>query len=558
MGILQFKKVNCKNCYQCVRNCPVKSIEVKNHQAQIIERECILCGRCTVVCPQKAKTEVCELPRVRELLLGGARLVASVAPSYAAFFSLSGFAPLREALLQLGFADARETAEGAYLVKSEYERLAARDARPIVTSACTAVNAYVEKHYPEALPYLAPVLTPMQAHARLIKRGDPGVVVIFIGPCISKKAECLAPDSYTDVALTFENLRDWLGESRIALHDACEPHEPRRSRFFPTDGGILATMERLPGRRYVSASGMEECMAALRDVVAGRLPGCVLELSACRGSCVGGPSFADEGLSRLASQCAVEATARADDGRDFDLPRETPVEAAYHDRKIEYAMPTEKQILTILQRMGKHGVEDEINCGICGYASCREKAVAIYFGKAEQTMCLPYMQSRAESLSGKILEVTPNAVLAVDDTLKILQVNAAACELFGLRDTDLVGQPVSRVLDEFDFVEMLSARKPRAARNVFLAEYNVYLEQNLLYDAPGGVIVCIMKDITREKQRRGQLRKRRLQTAGMADAIVEKQLRIVHEIASLLGETAAETKAAVRDLKETILLEEEE
>lgn len=558
MGILQFKKVNCKNCYKCVRNCPVKSIEVRDHQAQIIERECILCGRCTVVCPQKAKTDVSDLPRVKELLLSGTRLIASVAPSYAAFFGLSGFAPLREALLQLGFADARETAEGAYLVKSEYERLAARDTRPLITSACPTVNAYIEKHYPEALPYLAPVLTPMQAHAQLIKREVPGASVVFVGPCISKKAECLAPGSFTDVALTFENLQDWLEESQLMPRDSEEPCEPRLSRAFPTDGGILATLARLPERRYRSVSGMEECMDALRDVTAGRLPGCVLELSACRGSCIGGPSFADRGMSRLASECAVEATARPDDGRDFDLAQELPVQAVYKDHKTEYAMPTEKQILTILRRMGKHDPSDEINCGMCGYASCRDKAVAIYFGKAEETMCLPYMQSRAESLSGKILEVTPNAVLAIDGGLKILQANAAACELFGLQSEDLVGQPVSRVLDEFDFVELMTSRAPRAARNVFLAEYNVYLEQILLFDASSGIIVCIMKDITREKQRRNQLRKRRLQTAGMADDIVEKQLRIVHEIASLLGETAAETKAAVRDLKETILLEEEE
>lgn len=599
MSFLQFKKTNCKNCYKCVRYCPVKSISVKDHQAQIIEDECILCGNCTVICPQKAKQDISAIPQVKELLELGVGAVASVAPSFAAYFGLDSLEPLRQALMAAGFDDAFETAEGAYLVKSEYERLLAKaPGQTLISSCCASINAYIRKHKQEAIPYLAPVLTPMQAHARLLKERCPDKAVVFFGPCVSKKAEAAEDGSQVSCAVTFEELAEWLEEGGIAIQGSViqsggsgaagtgagsgraaaedgaaengaagkipsdvspDSAGPKRlSRMFPIHGGILQTMARQPGYRYVSVDGLRNSMAAIDDVINGRLPGCFIEMSACNGSCVGGPSFQRRELSALAGEIQVESIALAPYEEDFNIETALPLAASFSDQGKYYMKPSEKQIAGILKKMGKNTPADELNCGMCGYPSCRDKAVAVYYGKAEISMCLPFMKERAESFSDKIINITPNAIVAVDMDLKIQQVNTAACEIFGLTPQDLVGQPVSRILDEFDFVNMITQSTPQVTKYTFLAEYNVYLEQVFLYDKANSVVICIMKNITKEKQRKSQLMKAKTQAANMADDIVERQQRIAHEIASLLGETVAETKVAISDLKETILMDQEE
>ena len=222
-------------------------------------------------------------------------------------------------------------------------------------------------------------------------------------------------------------------------------------------------------------------------------------------------------------------------------------------------MPSEKQISAILRKMGKNSEADELNCGMCGYSTCREKAIAVYFKKADISMCLPFMKERAESFSDKILNITPNAIIAVDMDLKVQQINNSACEIFGiLNQSDILNQPVSRILDEFEFVDMITSGKTKETKRSYLAEYNIYLEQVFLFDRNAGIIICIMKNITKEKQKQSQIRQAKLHAVSMADDIVDKQLRIVHEIASLLGETAAETKVAVTELKETIMMENDD
>ena len=220
--------------------------------------------------------------------------------------------------------------------------------------------------------------------------------------------------------------------------------------------------------------------------------------------------------------------------------------------------PSEEQLSSILRRMGKNAPEDELNCGICGYPTCREKAKAVFLGRADITMCLPYMKEKAESYSDKIVNVSPNAIVSVGRDLRVKQINQAACDIFGIRKReDIVGYPVSRILDEFDFVRMLSGDGKQTQTYTYLSDYNVYLEQVFLCDEDKEIVTCIMKNVTQSRQKRNQIRQVKLRTATMADEIVEKQMRIAHEIASLLGETVAETKVAVNDLKNTIMMDED-
>ena len=174
-------------------------------------------------------------------------------------------------------------------------------------------------------------------------------------------------------------------------------------------------------------------------------------------------------------------------------------------------------------------------------------------------MCVPYMIKKAETYSEMIINIAPEGIVSVDRDLKERQINRAACRIIGIRDTgDIVGYPVSRIMDEYDFVKLMGMDENQYTDRVYLAEYNVYLERVFICDADRTVYTCIMRDVTLSRQRREQVQKTKLHAAEIADDLMENQLRIVHQIASLLGETAAETKVAVHDLKQAILLDEDE
>ena len=208
--------------------------------------------------------------------------------------------------------------------------------------------------------------------------------------------------------------------------------------------------------------------------------------------------------------------------------------------------------------MGKFSPADELNCGLCGYRTCRDKAIAVYEGRAEISMCMPYMKERAETYSEKIINVSPEGIVTVGKKLKVNQINKAACKIFGIKDpADIIGYPVSRIMDEYDFVKMISQEETQVTDEVFLADYNVYLERIFICDPERTLFTCIMRDVTKARQRRNKIQKTKIHAADLADDIIANQLRIVHEIASLLGETAAETKVAVHDLKEAIMLDED-
>ena len=561
MGILQFKKANCKNCYKCVRNCPVKAIRVIDQQAQIVEEDCILCGRCTVVCPQNAKEDISCMPEVRQIIAQGREVVAAVAPSFTAYFNGCDWQVFSSAMKQLGFSQVFETAEGAFLVKSEYERLLQSGTEgPVISTCCSTVNQYVQKYLPAAIPFMAPVVTPLRAVTRLIRQRCPGATIVFLSPCISKKTETvsLGCADGPDFDLTFDELENWLRENNIVLGRSKISSPAKLSRMFPVTGGVLRTMTKEPGWRYLAVDGMEDCIAALQDAVDGKLKHCFIELSACEGACVGGPAFLKRDKRIAVSVADIQDAALDGTEEDFEVSETITMESTMRSTPVFRPEPSAEQLEKILHRMGKNSADDELNCGICGYATCREKAKAVFLGRADIDMCLPYMKEKAESYSDKIVGVSPNAIVTVGRDLRVKQINQAACDIFAIRKReDIIGYPISRILDEFDFVRMLSGDGRQITNYTYLSDYNVYLEQIFLCDEDREIVTCIMKDVTQSRQKKNHIRQVKLRTASMADEIVEKQMRIAHEIASLLGETVAETKVAVNDLKNTILMDED-
>lgn len=563
MSILQFKTANCKDCYKCIRHCAIKAIEVRDHQAQIIERDCVLCGRCTLVCPQNAKEVRNDVHLVKEWIRAGKTVVANVAPSFAAHYAVNDFASFAAMLYSLGFAQAKETAEGAFWVKSQYEELLAKQEYPVlISSCCPTVNQLIEKHYPKAIPYLAPVMTPMQAQAQAIKQTQPDALVVFIGPCIAKKAECEQQPGLTDCVLTFEELNGWMEEEHVTLPPLAEsPAEPRyRSRFFPMGGGIIASMDAQPDTQYICIDELENCMDALQEIIDGKLTHCFVEMSACKGSCINGPATGHRSPHTIAATAKVRTFASQPGGMvDFDTPNDTPLAQSFRDRQVVFPVPNQAEIAAILHKMGKNTAEDELNCGACGYATCREKAIAIYYGKADVSMCLPYMKKKAESMADQIIQATPNGIIVVDVQMKIQQINQAACRLFQIQNpSDAIGMPISQIMDEFDFVQAFSNQQSTFDQKAYLAEYRKNLEQSFIYDAEDNLVFCIMKDITEEEANRENLRKTKNEAVEITDKIIAKQMRIVQEIASLLGETAAETKIALTKLQHTVVMEEQE
>ena len=552
---LTLKKSNCKNCYKCIRHCPVKSIRFSGNQAHIIGNECILCGHCFVVCPQNAKEIVDGTEKARVLLQSGDPVVVSLAPSFIANYEGVGIESMRRALKKLGFFDVEETAIGATIVKNEYERMLKEEDRDIIiTSCCHSVNLLIQKYFPASLEYLADVMSPMQAHCADIKKRMPGAKTVFIGPCVAKKDEAEHYEGLVDAVLTFEELTNWLKAEGIALEKELDDTPESRARFFPTTGGILKTMaQNAPGYTYLALDGVENCIAALKDIESGRIHKCFIEMSACVGSCIGGPVM-EKYHSTAPIKDYVTIAAYAGE-KDFDVAQPAPMALKKTFTMIEHklATPSESEIMSVLRQMGKFKPSDELNCGSCGYNSCREKAIAIIQGKAESSMCLPFLKDKAESFSDTIVKNTPNGLIVLNENLEVQQVNKAARKIMNIRsESDVLGEPVVRILDPSVFVQVKNSGRTVRDQRVYLAEYKRYVEQTVMYDQDSRLLVGIMRDITDEEAEREKKARINRQTVEVANTVVEKQMRIVQEIASLLGETAAETKIALTKLKESI------
>ncbi len=554
MDCITLKKSNCKNCYKCIRHCPVKSIRFSGNQAYIINNECIMCGQCFVVCPQNAKQIVDESEKVKVLLQSGDPVVVSMAPSFIANYEGVGIAPMRDALKKLGFYDVEETAVGATIVKKEYDRMVNEEQQDIIiTSCCHSVNLLIQKHFPAELPYLADVLSPMQAHCKDIKRRIPNAKTVFIGPCVAKKDEAQRYDGIVDAVLTFDELTAWLKAEHIELERRFEPNDNSRARFFPTTGGILKTMEMANSNyTYMAIDGTDNCIAALKDIESGKIHRCFIEMSACSGSCVGGPVM--EKFHRSPIQ-DYQAVAQFAGKHDFPINQPDPLLLQKSFSEIPHTLrqPSESEIRETLHQMGKIKPADELNCGSCGYDTCREKAIAICQGKAEISMCLPYLKDRAENFTDTISRNSPNGLIVLNEKLEVQQINKAALKILNIRlASDILGDQVVRVLDPADFLQVLQTMQNIHDKPMYLAEYEKYVEETVVYDREYRVLVCILRDVTEEETQREKKESISRQTVEIADRVVDKQMRIVQEIASLLGETAAETKIALSKLKESI------
>ncbi len=556
MSYLDFKPASCKNCYKCLRECPVKAIRITNHQAKIIDERCILCGTCTGVCPQNAKIVHSESEVVENLLKSGDKIVASVAPSFVSSFGVNDFSVMQIALGKLGFAYSEETAVGANLVVEEYKKLLKEGKyKNFITSACPSVNRLIQEYYPNALPYLANVDSPMLAHAKLLKKQFPTAKIVFIGPCIAKKKEA-AESGIIDAVLTYEDLKVLFEKNKINLTQTAKLSVSKqgvgenKAKFFPISRGIIKSFDELPlGYEYVAIDGVQKCMDILESV--DTLSGMFLELNACEYACVKGPCSltSAEGAIKANADIRKYATKGGDkwltvDGRGIDIsqfyPRIKPLGSAF----------TEKDIKAVLAQTGKFKKEDELNCGACGYRTCREKAWAVLNGFAESDMCVPYMRDRAETMSYEIIQNSPNGIIVVDFDLKIIEVSKKARELFGISG-DVKGRDLVDFINPTEYLLASTGKKFFTHERLTIGEKIVELSVIVLSEQK--VMFGMYTDITEQTNADKKLEKMRLDTIATTDEVIQKQMRVAQEIASLLGETTAESKVALLKLKAALL-----
>lgn len=558
---LDFKPAQCKNCYKCLRECPVKAISVVGHQARIIEDRCILCGTCASVCPQNAKHVHNDTDEVKKLLSSGAAVAASVAPSFVSSFKLKDFSVMKIALGKLGFTLAEETAIGANTVVGEYKKLLAEGSyKNFITSACPAINRMIQLYYPNALPYLAKVDTPMIAHAKLLKRSNPDVKVVFVGPCIAKKREA-SESGLIDAVLTFEDLNDMFESSGINLKTIAElPQNGKgrtanRAKYFPIHRGIIKSFEELPsGYEYIAVDGIKKCADVLENVET--VSGLFLELSACDYSCVKGPCS----LLNFATAIKGNSDIRNYVNKDLSLQKasllkpadDLPISARYNKLDCSGSAVPERIIREILAKTGKFKPEDELNCGACGYSTCREKAWAVANGFADVEMCLPYMRDRAETMSYEIIQNSPDGVIAVDFDLNIIEMSKMAHVILGIDDRNTKGKPLVDYFNPTDFMLAKEDEKRVSLRNVKIHKTNKTAELTVTVLKEQRVMFGIFKDITDKINYDNRLSEVRMETIATADEVIQKQMRVAQEIAGLLGETTAETKVVLLKLKKAL------
>ncbi len=553
---LTSKTDNCKNCYKCIRSCPIKAISFENNRASIIHEDCVLCGTCYNVCPSKLKVIRNDLAKVKQLLKSG-KTIVSLAPSFVSYYENSDIGCLSQTLKKLGFYDVEETAVGATIVKDAYDRLLNEGRDVLISSCCHSINTLILKHYPECRQYLADVLSPMCAHGLNLKKRYEDAKVVFIGPCIAKKEEG-DQSEYIDAVLTFEELDQWLNEENIEMMttDDKTGQEKSKARLFPTGGGIIRTMACTSTRHsYVVVDGMNEAIAALEDLKAGKIHDCFIEMSACEGSCVCGPVARNRNSSQARNSALVNEYAGPEDF-EYRTTDTADIATVYDRSPVCHPQPSEEEVNEMLKKMGKENEADRLNFGCCGYDSCRDKAIAILKGYANVDMCLPLLMEKSQSLANNIINNTPNGLIVLDEELNIGLINNTMCRLVGIPSPDLlINQHVASILDPTDFLDALEG-KQIFAKNEYLKEYGRYVVKTISYDRKFKVLVCVFRDITSEEESRHSHQELVENTISITDSLLEKNMRSVHEIATLLGETTAETKVALEKLKSLVKSDE--
>ena len=541
----------CQDCYKCVRHCHCKAIRIVDGKASVIADSCVACGECVKVCPSHAKKIRSELSRIRQMLGDGSKVFASVAPSFPAYFPGVSIGQLASALKKLGFTGVAETALGAQAVSCQVAGFLKKTDLPLViSSACPACVDYIRKYNPEFTANIVPLLSPVMAHCKMIKEQfGSDSKVIFFGPCAAKKNEADRNPEIFSLAATFSVLAELLEEngiipimekeSPLAMESAGE------GRFYAVEGGMNDTLrDDNHDVRYISVSGLNNLDRMLK-----RYHGSVgkrkifLEALACPGGCINGPVIpAESGGLEVIAETDMISTFEPSSGRKSP----EKIDESFAPVPQEQAKATEREITIALAKVGKFSREDELNCGACGYNTCREFAAALLQHKAEEAMCHTYLRKNFERTSNALIRFIPAAVVMVDEELKICECNRNFAVMSGMTEVfDALGNlntiAIENVLPEF--AELFSSVISNGGE---IEKYNQKFKDKIVNIsvftiAHGKSAGAVIQDITKNELQREQI-------AEKAREVIRKNVLTVQQVARLFGEHVADTEILLNEI----------
>jgi PAS domain-containing protein len=494
------------------------------------------------------------------------KVVASLAPSFAGVFNLEQSGQIVSALKKLGFNAVEETARGAEIVSLEYEKVISEGKHDnIITSCCPSSNYLIQRYYKKALDSVIPVVSPMVAHGYDIKkRYGNDTFVVFIGPCLAKKAEAVDMPDSIDAVITFKELTKWLEEEHIHF-ESLEPFgfetpSTRRGRAYPLGGslwrGDMKTRIK-SDYTYVHVDGIEACETFLQAVDDGDITGFCAELNICSGSCLNGPDMPDDApnLFKRMSLMTTHANSDGADTKAFEPCRVAPsdLHRNFPPKSTGFPPINDNQISEILIQMEKYTEKDQLNCGACGYSTCYDKAVAISRDLSDVNMCLDTLRRKAESLQSIIFENSPNAICILDSALRIQEVNPSFNKLLNASKIKLTHWPIAALVDDPIFEEIVTGDSTHHSKKIYLPSILRTFYTNVVKLNNGKIYVVILTDITEYENSKEEFERVKAETLITCQEVIDKQMRIAQEIASILGETTAETKMGLNKLKKLVL-----
>ncbi|MGL4607341.1 MAG: [Fe-Fe] hydrogenase large subunit C-terminal domain-containing protein [Eubacteriaceae bacterium] len=560
MGIINFSKDKCRNCYKCIRNCPIKAIKLKNKHAQIVPSMCIGCGNCIKICPHNAKEIQNDVDQIKEWLKDE-EVVLSLSGVFPTAFNLDHPRQYLGALRKLGFTVIEETSIGAEAVAKAYAKEYYSDKKFIIASSCPSIKNLIEIYYPEYIDCLSNEVSPMIAHGKILRKKYPKAKIIYAGSCLAKKMEVLEKEvrGIIDGVLTFDEIDTWLFSEKIFPHQMpIEEFDGMGSsigRLYPLVGGIAkSSVEDLEGdRKILRLDGVEDCMGFLEEINHLK-KNYWIEMNACEEGCINGPGNTHSLLSKYEKVEMVQAyidhnleKTNTDEIPEIETYRKFKARPMHHLEEVP-----EGKLEEILTQMGKFSEQDELNCGTCGYDTCRDKARAVYWNMAEVDMCLPLMCNKSEAISNLIITTTPNAIAVLDKKYRIIEFNEAAEHLFNVKREEVFHYNFMDILEYNPFRKLAFSQEDiYTGKGIYERENRVFMEI-LTYIPEQELYMGIFIDITQQERREESYKKMQEETLEMAQRVIDKQMRVAHEIAGLLGETTAETKVTLTKLQKVI------
>lgn len=556
-SIVFTNKAECRDCNRCVRMCPVKAIRMKDAQASVDDERCIQCGTCVKECPQKAKHFRYDLIIVKNLLKQFTKVAISIAPAFAGIYDKWQLGRLPSALRKLGFNYIAETSMGAYYTAMATAEKFAPAGESIITTACPAVVNYIEKYRADKVKNLATVVSPMLAHAKYLKEklGNEWKI-IFVGPCVAKKAEAERPE-YKDLisaVITFKELNEWFDEENINLKELEESGfdeaAPKIAKLFPLISGLAKTADidtDVHSLNVISVSGYKEIDEVLKLIEKPTDKPILIEPLFCEHGCINGPAIKTENSlferrRNLLDYINSDKNSIIPEQCNFSLDTEFKTDA-----EIKQTIYTADQINSVLEKTGNADPEYQLNCGACGYNSCNEKAIAVLNGMAEIEMCLPYVRRMAESQKNKMFESSPNGIVLLDEKYNIVNINPAFRKFF-ICSQSVVGKPISYLMDPDPFIQAHASDNDKMEFTIKHNNYNIICHQIIYKLKEENLIVGIFVNITNNIADKTQLDSLREQTIKQAQELINHQIDMAQNIAKLLGESTAQAESLVDNL----------